>query len=65
MVPRRRLFKVYDGGRHFERRMRVVWDIGVSREDGRPVSDLRLESSGRDVTAWRIVGVVVRRTILS
>ena len=49
----------------FERVIRVVCGIGVSVEVGRggEVVVLREEEGGRRETAWRIVGVVVRRTI--
>lgn len=46
-----------------EREIRVVCEIGEPGEAGSGEKDCRSES-GRDATAERIWGVVVRRTIL-
>lgn len=49
--------------RHLERVRRVVWDIGLSVLVGR--GWVCRESEGREEMAARMVGVVVRRTILA
>lgn len=64
-MPRRRVLSVQEGldlRRHLDRVSRVVWDIGLSVLVGRDW--VGRESEGMEEMAARMVGVVVRRTML-